>query len=104
MSWTPSIVPSVGETVYIVEDDFGKLGVVYRETDINDCDLETTIKDLMGGHYDNPRRVVSFNTAERWSQDVSEEIAREIQRRSDALGQNVSSALEKFMAVRPTRR
>jgi hypothetical protein len=32
--FTPSIVPSADDTVYLVEDDFGaKLGRVYRETD-----------------------------------------------------------------------
>ena len=82
MRWTPSIVPGVDETVYLVVEDFGKLGRAYRETDVERCDLETTIQDLIGGQYSNPIRVVSFNTAERWSQDVSEDIAREIQRRS----------------------
>lgn len=98
MRWTPSIVPSADETVYIVEDDFGHLGAAYRETDVERCDLETTIKDLMGGLYNDPIRVVSFNTSERWSQDVSEDIAREIQRRSDLLGQDISSTLDRFIA------
>ena len=44
--FTPSIVPSADDTVYIVEDDFGsKLGRVYRETDSAQCDRETTLKD-----------------------------------------------------------
>jgi len=30
------------------------------------------------GQYGNPIRVVAFNTAERWSEDVSEDVAREI--------------------------
>lgn len=97
MSWTPSLVPQVDETVYIVEDDFGKLGVVYRETDATDCDLETTIHGLMSGQYNDPVRVVSFNTAERWSQDVSEDIAREIQIRCDMQSCDLSPTLRRFI-------
>jgi hypothetical protein len=34
-NWTPSIVPNGDdETVYLVADDFGDLGRVWRETDI----------------------------------------------------------------------
>ena len=97
MRWTPSLVPVVDDTVYIVEDDFGKLGAAYRETDPERCDLETTIQDLIGGQYNDPIRVVCFNTAERWSQDVSEDIAREIQRRSDFHGTTISPSLERFI-------
>ena len=39
--FTPSIVPSEDDTVYIVEDDFGKLGRVYSETDSEQCDRKT---------------------------------------------------------------
>ena len=97
MSWTPSIVPGPDETVYLVVDDFGKLGRAYRETDVEQCDLETTIQNLMEGQYSNPIRIVSFNTAERWSQDVSEDVARELKRRFDLMGEDVSSTLEAFV-------
>lgn len=40
--WTPSIVPiGEDETVYLVVDDFGKLGCCWRETDVEATDLET---------------------------------------------------------------
>jgi hypothetical protein len=33
-SWTPSIVPNDNdETVYLVADDFGRLGCAWREAD-----------------------------------------------------------------------
>jgi hypothetical protein len=51
--------------VYIVLDDFGRLGRCYRETDPERADLETTISDLMTGQFNSPVRVVAFNTAER---------------------------------------
>jgi hypothetical protein len=35
--------------------------------------LETVVADLLDGQYKNPIRVVAFNTAEKWSKDVSAE-------------------------------
>ena len=95
--FTPSIVPSADETVYIVEDDFGsKLGG-YRETDSAQCDRETTLKDLETGQYTDPVRVVAFNTREGWSRDVSYEFATEIQRRADLDGRGLSGTLAAFV-------
>lgn len=54
-SWTPSIVPNgTDQTVYIVLEDFGRLGRAYRETDEDRADLETVISDLLSGQYSNP--------------------------------------------------
>ena len=83
-SWTPSIVPNDNdETVYLVADDFGRLGRAWREADYEATDLETVIQGLLTGQYSNPIRVVAFNTAERWSEDISEDVARELRRRCD---------------------
>ncbi|WIG50989.1 MAG: hypothetical protein OJF48_001906 [Afipia sp.] len=96
--WTPSLVPDPGDvTVYIVEDDFGRIGRAYRETDVEKADLETIIQNLITGQFNDPIRVVSFNTAERWSADVSEDIAREIQRRHDIIGEPVPAHLQDFI-------
>jgi hypothetical protein len=64
---TPTSVPSYDVTVYLVFDDFGKLGRAYRETDEEDTELETVIANMLTGQYTNPVRVVAFNTAEGWS-------------------------------------
>jgi hypothetical protein len=89
-SWTPSIVPNGDDqTIYIVLDDFGRHGQCYRETDVEQADLETVIQNLLAGEYSDPIRVVSFNTAERWSQDVSEDVAQELRRRCDLQGRDV---------------
>jgi hypothetical protein len=96
--WTPSIVPNgEDQTVYLVVDRFGALGVAYRETDVVRTDLETTITDLMSGQFSDPVRVVAFNTAERWAQDVSKDIALEIQSRSDIDGHDVPETLRDFV-------
>src|ERR1700694_259960 len=77
--WTPSIVPNGDDqNVYLVVDDFGRNGRAYRETDVETADLETVIVDLLEGQYKNPIRVVAFNTAEKWSQDVSADVAHEL--------------------------
>jgi hypothetical protein len=41
---TPSIVPSDDQNVYLVVDDLGRLGRVWRETDVEKTDLETVIR------------------------------------------------------------
>ena len=41
-------------------------------------DRATVIRNISDGQYSNPVRVVLFNTAEGWSRDVSEDIAREM--------------------------
>ena len=99
MGWTPSIVPTVpygaDQTVYLVVDSFGRLGTAYRETDVERTDLETVITDLMSGQFNDPVRVVAFNTLEHWAQDVS--IALEIQSRSDIDGHDIPETLRDFV-------
>jgi hypothetical protein len=99
--WTPSIVPDVpygaDQTVYLVVDNFGRLGTCYRETDIERPDLETVITDLMSGQFNDPGRVVAFNTLEHWAQDVSRDVALEIQSRCDIDGHDVPETLWDFV-------
>jgi hypothetical protein len=64
-------------TVYLVEEDFGRNGRAYLETDAA-ADRETIIRSFISGQYDDPIRVIAFNTAEGWSRDVSEDIAYEV--------------------------
>jgi hypothetical protein len=97
-NWTPSIVPTdQDETVYLVADDFGRLGRAWREADYEATDLETVIQDLLTGQYKNPFRVVAFNTAERRSEDVSEDVARELRRRCDLQMCDLPSTISDFV-------
>lgn len=78
-SWTPSIVPrGEDQNVYLVLDDFGQRGQAWRETDVEATDLEIVISDMLDGQYNDPVRVIGFNTAEKWSQDVSGDVAHEL--------------------------
>jgi hypothetical protein len=87
ISSTPSLAPNTSSTVYIVVDDFGNLGASYRETAVEDGDRPTVIDDLLAGQFHNPLRVVAFNTAEGWSADASEDIARAVVERALAEGE-----------------
>ena len=97
--WTPSIIPSGNDqTVYLVAEDFGKLGRAWREADYEEAtDVETVIQDLLSGQYNNPIRVVAFNTDERWSEDVSEDVAQELRRRCDMQARDVPSSIHDFV-------
>ena len=79
---TPSIAPQATEqAIYLVVEDFGRLGRAWRETDEDATDRETLILNLLSGEYKNPVGIVAFNTAERWSRDVTVAIADEVRRR-----------------------
>jgi hypothetical protein len=96
--WPPSIVPKGDDqTVYLVVDDFGRNGRVYREADVESTDLKTVVGDLLDGQYKNPIRVVSFNTAEKWSQDVSADVAHELRHRCDLQMRDVPFFLQDFV-------
>jgi len=97
-SWIPSIVPNGhDETVYLVIDDFGRAGLSFHETNLDRADLESVIADLMAGQYNDPNKVVAFNTAECWAEDVSEDVAREIRRCADMAYADLSSTVEDFV-------
>lgn len=95
--FTPSLVPASDDTVFIVEDNFGSLGRCYSETDIANCDRASTLNDLYSGQYNDPVRVVAFNTREGWSRDVSSEFARELQHRADLEIRELSGTLAAFV-------
>src|SRR5215203_1751507 len=97
-NWTPSIVPNeTDQTVYLVASDFGKNGRAWVEADYETTDLETVIQHLLTGQYANPIRVVAFNTAERWSEDVSEDVAHELRRRCDLQWRELPSTISDFV-------
>jgi len=64
---SPSIAPNgLERDVYLVLDDFGSLGRVWRETDEAGTNGATLVRNLLEGQYENPVRIVAFNTAEGW--------------------------------------
>ncbi|MBI5264236.1 MAG: hypothetical protein HY852_20735 [Bradyrhizobium sp.] len=95
--WTPTAVPfGADQTVYLVVDGFWR-GNECHEIEIERSDLETVIVELMAGQFNDPIRVFAFNTLEHWSKDLSNEIAKEIQIRSDVDGMPVPDHLREFV-------
>ena len=81
MRASPSIVPGIDRNVYLVLDDFDRMGCAWRETNVEDTDLEAVINDLLEGQYKNPVCVIGFNVSEGWVRDVSEDVARTLRQR-----------------------
>jgi hypothetical protein len=102
---SPSIVPFAAEPdTYLVLDDYGqKLGRAGAETDEDDTESEAVIRHLMEGQFRSPVRVVAFNPAQGWSQDVTAEIADELAERFAQRDEPVPVALEGFIDRHSTR-
>jgi hypothetical protein len=82
-TWTPSIVSrDDNQTVYLVMDDLGRLGRSGARRTPRRWTSRPSSR-ICWCQYGNPVRVVAFNTAEGWTRDVSEDVAHELQRRSD---------------------
>jgi hypothetical protein len=96
---TPGLVPHFDVTVHIVLDDFGKAGRVYRETGEEDTTLGSVVDDLLTSQFNNPVRVVAFNTSEGWSRDVSEDVAREVLRRVVERGRPLAASSRQFVGA-----
>jgi hypothetical protein len=95
---SPSIVPPSNQDVYLVLEDFGDwLGQAWRETDVEDTNLETLLRHLIEGQYSNPVRIVAFNTAEGWSRDVSEEVAQMLRQRCAEQRRDRASSVREFV-------
>ena len=97
-SWSPITVPyGADQTVYVVVDRIHAGGGVLREAELERADLETIIGDLMSGQFNDPVRVVAFNTLEHWTNNVSAAVAAEIQSRCDIDGEPVPDHIADFM-------
>lgn len=106
VGWTPGVVPyGADETVYIVVDRFCTNGAVFGENEAERSDFETVVNDFLTGQFNDPVRVVAFNTLEHWSTDVSGEIAAEIQFRCDIDCAEIPSHASDFVMrhLRPNR-
>ena len=104
---SPPTAPGFDVDVYLVLDDFGPIGRAYREADETQTDRETVIQNFLSGEYNNPVRVVCFNTAQGSSRDATLEIVREIQERASRHGFELSRGLQDFIeyeVARETRR
>jgi cell wall assembly regulator SMI1/Lon protease-like protein len=86
-----SLVPNFDGTVHVVLDDSGKLGRAY-------VSFASVVSDLLTGRFNNPLRVVAFNSAEGWSRDVSEDVAREVVKQVAERGLFLAAGSRRFVA------
>jgi hypothetical protein len=97
-------VPESGDqNIYMVLDNLGRLGQIWPEADAEATELETVITDLLTGQYSSPVRIFAFNTAERWSEDVSEDVADELRRRCDLQMREFPASISDFVEQHETQ-
>jgi hypothetical protein len=89
----PSVPYGADQTVFVVVENAG--GGADREVECSD--LETVIAELLAGQFEDPVRVLAFNTLEHWSKDLSADVAREIQSRCDMDGVPLPDYLKDFV-------
>lgn len=89
--------------IYLVLEDFGaRAGCSWRETDEQDTEFETIIRDLITGQYAYPVRIVAFNAVDGWSRDATSEVADELGERA-AGNAEITPALRAFIEANATR-
>jgi hypothetical protein len=103
MRHAPSIVPldRLDRDIYLVLEDFGaRAGCSWRETDEQDTEVETVIRDLLSGQYAYPVRIVAFNAIEGRARDATTEIADELAERVTG---EITPALQAFIEANASR-
>jgi hypothetical protein len=94
---TPPIVPyGADQTVYLVVEAT-EPEPLSRRIAVERSDLEAIITELMSGRFDNPIGILAFNTLEHWADDLSKDVAREIQCRCDIEGDTIPDYLVDFV-------
>lgn len=87
--------------IFLVLEDFGaRAGCSWRETDEQDADFETIIRDLLSGQYAYPVRIVAFSAIEGLSRDATSEVADEL---ADRVKPGTAPALQAFIEANATR-
>ncbi len=94
---TPTLAPDADSTVHIVLDDFDQDGRIYRETAEAKADLETVIRDILDGQYNDPACVVAFHVTEGWARDVTGDVAHEVLKRAISENRSLPGTVRDFI-------
>jgi hypothetical protein len=86
--------PEHDATTYLV---IGQLNRPFREIGLAEGDRETIVRNLISGQYPNALRVVTLNTAEGSSRDVSEDIAFEVLDRAFEADETLTDGTKRFI-------
>jgi hypothetical protein len=90
----PPVVPyGADKTMFVVIDRLNQA----TEIRIERSDLESTIGELVAGCFNDPIKVISFNTLEHWMKDISTDVADEIKARCDIDGVRLPDYLSDFV-------
>jgi hypothetical protein len=90
-------LPNNDVDFYLVIESFGDSGPSFLETDVAQADRDTIVRNFISGQYQDALRVVSFNVAEGWSRDVSEDIANEVLDRSIDADTTLTEGTNRFI-------
>jgi hypothetical protein len=85
------------QDLHFVLCDFGRSGQAYVETDPTEADASTIVRNLLGGQYDRPLRVLALNVEEGWVRDVSEIIAVKVRDMARREGQGLPVGTRAFI-------
>jgi hypothetical protein len=89
----PTVPYGADQTLFVVIDRLDRA----TEIRVERSNLEATINELVAGCFNDPIRVISFNTLEHWTKDISTEIAGEIRARCDIDGIQLPDYLSDFV-------
>jgi hypothetical protein len=70
-----------------------------KEVRVERPDFESALRDLIAGCFNDPVRVIAFNTLEHWVRDVSADAAAEIQARCDIEGDRLPDHIRDFVEI-----
>ena len=90
---SPVVPYGADQTLFVVFDRLDKA----TEIRIERSDLEATIGELVAGCFNDPVKVISFNTLEHWMKDISTDVADEIRARCDINGMTLPDYLSDFV-------
>jgi hypothetical protein len=92
----PNLAPTCDIATYLVLDEVGG-SRVYCETEESDAEWAAVMRHISEGQYKRPLRVIAFNTAEGWSRDVTEDIARDMLDAAMLAGQPLTRSGREFI-------
>ncbi|WP_407188182.1 hypothetical protein [Bradyrhizobium centrosematis] len=90
---SPVVPYGADQTLFVVIDRRDNS----TEIPIERSDLEATIGELVAGCFNDPVKVISFNTLEHWMKDISTDVAGEIRARCDIEGVTMPDYLSDFV-------
>jgi len=73
-----SIVPDSKHTTYLLLDETGHFGNLWREVSEDEANEATIVQWIIEGQFSRPMKIVAFNTEYEWSRDVTHEIATKL--------------------------